>query len=70
MEVWDKTCRITALILAVVREEAKDGPIGTNGFAGQTTVAQGREVLFCSCINFYSLRKSKISWPLALKNLQ
>ena len=61
VEIWDKTCWITALISAVVSEEAKDGLAGTNGSEGHTAAAWGRETLFYSCINFYSLRQTEMS---------
>ena len=70
MKVRDKTCWITASILAVISEEAKDGLIGTNGSKGLTAAARGREALFCSYINFCNLRQIEISWPLAWQNSQ
>ena len=70
VEVRDKTCWITASILALVSEEVKDGLVRTDGSERHTVVARGREVLFCSCINFCSLRKTEISWPSAWQNSQ
>ena len=65
MEVWDRTCWITILISTVVSEEAKDGPVGTDGSEGHIAVARGREVLFYSCINFCSLWQTEMLWLLA-----
>ena len=48
--------------------EAKDGPVGTDGSEGHTAATWGREALFYSCINFYSLRQIEMSWPLAQQN--
>jgi len=70
VEVWDKTCWITTSISAVVSEEAKDGPIGTDGSEGHIIVAQGREALFYPCINLCSLQQTEMSWPLARQNMQ
>ena len=70
MEVWDKTYWITFLISAVVSEEAKDGPVGTDGSEGHTAAAWEREALFCFCINFCNLRQTKMYWPLVWQNSQ
>ena len=56
MEVWDKTCCTTDSTSAVVSEEVEDESGETNGFEGQIVTTQGREPLFCSCMNFYSLQ--------------
>ena len=45
-------------------------PVGTDESKGHIVAAWGREALFCSCINFCSLRQTKISWPLARQNSQ
>ena len=66
----DKTCWTTASISVVVSEEAKDRPVGTDGFDRHTAVTWGREALFCSCINFCSLRQTEMSWPLVQQNSQ
>ena len=65
VEVWDKTCWITASISTVVSEEVKDGLVQIDGSKGHIAAAQGSEVLFCFCINFCSLQQTEMSWPLA-----
>ena len=70
VKVRDKTCWTIASISAVVSEEAKDGPVGTDGSEGHTAAVSGREVLFYSCTNFCNLRQTEMSWPLARQNLQ
>ena len=70
VEVRDKTCWITTSISAVVSDDAKDGPVGTDGSEGHTAAARGREALLYSCTNFYSLRQTVMSWPLVWQNSQ
>ena len=70
VEVWDKTCWITASISTVVSEEVKDGLVQIDGSKGHIAAAQGSEVLFCFCINFCSLQQTEMSWPLARQNSQ
>ena len=52
------------------KEEAKDGPVGTDGSEGHTVAARGREALLCSYTNFCSLRQTEMSWPLIRQNSQ
>ena len=40
-EVRDKTCWTIALILAIVHDEAKDGPVGIDRSEGHTPAIQG-----------------------------
>ena len=65
-----KICWTTALILAIVSEEAKNEPVGTDGSERHTVATWGIEVLFYSCINLCSLRKTKMLWPLTWQNSQ
>ena len=54
----------------VVSEEVKDGPVGTDESERHIAAARGVGALFCSCMNFCSLRQIEMSWPLARQNSQ
>ena len=70
MEVQDKTCWTIALISTVVSKEAKNGPIGTDRSEGHIPTTRGGRASFYSCMNFYNLWQTEISWPLARKKSQ
>ena len=44
--------------------------VGTNRSEGHIAATQGGGALLYSCMNFYSLRQIKISWPLPRQNSQ
>ena len=68
-----QTCALpisTTLISTIVKEEAKDGPIGTDRSEGHIAAARGGGALFCFCMNFFNLQQIEISWLLARQNSQ
>ena len=53
---WGKaTIWITASISAIVSEETKDGPVGTDESKGHTAAARGREALVGSKLRCHDL---------------